>query len=89
MENTLRFLLIDLREMMLLSTIHKHTIPMMALMLDRILVGVEMFGKKHHKRYEKQLKEALDVCVSQKVTHEFLTELYTQIEHLTQKIDEQ
>ena len=89
LENNLRLLLIDLREMILLPEVHHTTHKMIALALDRILVVIQEFGSKHHKKHELQLEDAIDHCHNHKVDHEFLQTLYKEIEVLTEKIDEQ
>lgn len=89
LENSLRGLLIDLREMILLPEVHHTTHKMIAFALDRILVCIEEFAEKHHKKYELQLKDAIDHCHNHTVDHQFLQTLYKEIEELTEKIDEQ
>ncbi len=89
LESILRLLLIDLREMILLPKIHQNALSMVTLALDRILLGIEIFGKKHHKKYEQELETALEQCKKWSIDHEFLKSLYAQIEHLTKKVDDQ
>lgn len=57
LETTLRSLLVDLREGLLMGEQQSISHKSIALQLDRITVGVAHFGKKHHKKHEQRLHD--------------------------------